>query len=159
MNHASINEFATSTISYGGFMRPARWKFFAQLLAGIIFGLLAFAPLEAVASETESDGHTWPTKVVTIEQMRALTPFALKVRGVIAKGRVTGPAVLRVHVGADGKVVRVVLLNSSGNPDLDEASLHAMRPMAFKPFVSDGTAMEVTLMVPVHIPASLGRSE
>ncbi len=113
----------------------------------------------AQTSDAAPDGDTWPARIVTVEQMRALTPFSLKVRTLIAKGKVTGPAVLRVHVGTDGKVVRAVLFKSSGNPDLDEAALHAMRPMVFSPFVADGPAIDVTLLVPVHVPARFGRSE
>ena len=130
-----------------------------QLLLGLIFGLVLLGSCEVMASEAEADSYAWPSRVVPIEQMRALTPFSLKVRTLIAKGKVTGPAVLRVHVGADGKVARVVLIKSSGNPDLDEAALHAMRPMVFSPFAADGPAIDVTLLVPVHVPARFGRSE
>jgi TonB family protein len=139
-------------------------RFFDLLFAGrcialAVSGLFFLSCAMAQTSDSASDGDTWPAHVVTLEQMRPLTPYTLKVRRLVAKGRVTGPAVLRVHVGSDGKVVRVSLLNSSGNPDLDEASLHAMRPMAFKPVLSDGVAIEVSMLVPVHVPARLGRSE
>lgn len=100
----------------------------------------------------------WPSTVVTMEQLTPLTRFSLQVPGVVAKGQVIGPAVVRAHLGADGAVGRVALLSSSGNPDLDEASMHAMRAMRFEPVTADGVATEATLVVPVHVPPRLGRS-
>lgn len=102
--------------------------------------------------------ESWPERVVKFEDLRPLTPFQLQVRGIVAKGRVTGPTVLKVHVRADGTIARAVSLQTCGNPDLDEAALHAMRVMKFDPYQSGAGAEAVTLVVPVHIPVRLGRS-
>lgn len=110
----------------------------------------------SAASATEI-AHDWPSKVVKIEELRALTPFELKAPALVAKGEVRGPSLLRVHVAANGSVDRIHLLASCGNADLDEASIHAMREMKFIPFIVDTTPTAVTLLVPVHVPRRLGR--
>ncbi|WP_180126797.1 TonB family protein [Rhodoferax sp. BLA1] len=106
----------------------------------------------------DSAGPAWPTTVVKFEDLRPLTHFKLQVPGLVAKGRVTGPAILQAHINSEGLVTRTALLASCGNPDLDEASLHAMRVMQFQPYTLDGAPSEVTLVVPIHVPARLGRS-
>lgn len=111
----------------------------------------------AKAGDSKPDA-SWPETLVKFEDLRPLTAFELVVPGVVATGRVTGPAVLKVHLSAEGGVVRIALLESCGNPDLDEAAIHAMRVMRFKPYTFGGTATAVTLLVPVHVPVRLGRA-
>jgi TonB family protein len=115
-----------------------------------------FLGVNAASAETAVSG--WPETVVALEELRPLTPFELRVAGLVTKGRVLGPATLRVHVNAAGTVARAVLLESCGNADLDEAALLAMRRMRFKPYTYGGNPTEVTLVVPVHVPKRLGRS-
>lgn len=120
--------------------------------------VLSFTSLSCTAAAAESAGPAWPTAVVKFEDLRPLTHFKLQVPGLVAKGRVTGPAILQAHINAEGTVAKTALLASCGNPDLDEASLHAMRVMQFQPYTLDGAPSEVTLVVPIHVPARLGRS-
>jgi len=120
--------------------------------------VLSFTSLSCTAAAADSAGPAWPTAVVKFEDLRPLTHFKLQVPGLVAKGRVTGPAILQAHINAEGTVAKTALLASCGNPDLDEASLHAMRVMQFQPYTLDGTPSEVTLVVPIHVPARLGRS-
>ncbi|MBT3068315.1 energy transducer TonB [Rhodoferax sp. U11-2br] len=119
---------------------------------------LSLTGLSCPAAAAESAGPAWPTAVVKFEDLRPLTHFKLQVPGLVAKGRVTGPAILQAHINAEGTVAKTALLASCGNPDLDEASLHAMRAMQFQPYTLDGAPIEVTLVVPIHVPARLGRS-
>lgn len=117
------------------------------------------APASAApAAPAPDSSSTWPATVVGFEQLEPVTRFQLQVRGVVAKGAVTGPTVVRALVDAQGRVQRVVLHTSCGNGDLDEAVLHAMRDMAFKPHMAGGQAVPVTLLAPVHVPKRLGRS-
>ncbi len=118
----------------------------------------SFASLSCTAAAAESAGPAWPTAVVKFEDLHPLTHFKLQVPGLVAKGRVTGPAILQADINAEGLVSRTALLASCGNPDLDEASLHAMRVMQFQPYSLDGAPSEVTLVAPIHVPARLGRS-
>ena len=110
----------------------------------------------ASASEIAQD---WPSKVVKIEELHALTPFEFKAPALVAKGEVRGPSILRVYVAENGSVARISLLASCGNADLDEASIHAMREMKFNPFLVNSTPTAVTLLVPVHVPKRFGRKE
>lgn len=119
-----------------------------RLRAGVFLALLLSAGLAAGA---ESD---WPERVVTIEEMAPLTPMRFAVPRIRAEGEVRKPAILRVHVDARGDVRRAVLLESCGSPTHDEAALHAMRSMRFKPKTIDGVATDVTLVVPLHMPLS-----
>lgn len=120
--------------------------------------VLSLAGVSCPVTAAETAGADWPTAVVKFEDLRPVTHFKLQVPGLVSQGRVTGPAILQAHINAEGAVARTVLLASCGNPDLDEASLHAMRVMQFQPYILDGTPSEVTLVVPIHVPARLGRS-
>jgi len=128
-----------------------------QLLVGatLALGLLG-TPARVSATDAAEPG--WPATIVKLEELQPLTDYVLRAPGGVNKGRVTGPAILRVHVTAEGHVARMGLLESSGNASLDEASMHAMRDMRFKPYTFGGVPQEVTLLVPVHVPARLGRT-
>jgi TonB family protein len=127
-------------------MRPAA---FAMLLA-----VLTWAPAVTHASPDE-----WPSKIVKLEELHALTKFELRVPGIVVKGRISGPSVIKAHVAADGSVMRTALLSSCGNADLDEASLHAMSDMRFEPYVEDNGPVDVSLVLPIHVPKRLGRRD
>jgi TonB family protein len=114
--------------------------------------------LAGPARAAEGAEPAWPGKVVKIEQLRPLNSVTLKVPGLVVKGGVKGPAVLRVHVNEAGKVVKTALLESCGNADLDEAAMHAARDMVFKPYTVAGVPTEVTLLLPMHVPKRFGRT-
>ena len=128
---------------------------------GILQGVLAicltftFFTSPCAAEEPRSE---WPERVVTVEEMRPAGPLHMKFPKLVVKGGVRGPATLRVHVDATGAVIRVVLLESCGNADLDESAIHAMNEMKFSPYMLNAVPTEVSLVVPVHIPKNLGRS-
>jgi len=130
---------------------------FKKLLVSLATAL-SLTGLSCPAAAAESAEPAWPTAVVKFEDLSPLTHFKLLVPGLVAKGQVTGPAILQAHISAEGMVTRTALLASCGNPDLDEASLHAMRVMQFQPYTLDGAPSEVTLVVPIHVPTRLGRS-
>lgn len=119
---------------------------------------LGLVSASCLVSAEESAQPAWPATIVKFEDLSPLTDFQLRVPGLVRKGRVIGPAILRAHITAAGTVARVALLESCGNPDLDEASMHAMRVMQFKPSALGGVPTEVTLVVPVHVPPRYGRS-
>ncbi len=48
----------------------------------------------------------WPMRTVVIEEMKMLSQIRISVPKIRTKGAVVGPALLRAHVDADGKVVR-----------------------------------------------------
>jgi len=114
--------------------------------------------LASLAYAAEQSPSAWPDRIVTMEELHRLTAFSLKVPGVVVKGGVRGPSILRVHVDTSGAVVKAVLLESCGNADLDEAAIHGMRAMKFRPYTVGGTVTEVSLVVPIHVPKQLGRT-
>ncbi len=132
-------------------------RVFFRHIAVVLVALLSL-PLQVNAS-AESTVSDWPEKLVVLEQLEPLTRYQFKVRGNVGRGKVTGPAILRVHVDPTGAVVRAVLHASCGNPDLDEAALHGMSAMLFKPYMAEGAPIPVTLVAPIHVPKRLGRSD
>lgn len=130
----------------------------AEAAASAATNPTAATPTAATPTAATPAPSTWPDPVVSIDQMEALNGFQLQVRGIVAKGAVTGPTVVRVLVDAQGRVQRAVLHKSCGNGDLDEAVLHGMRDMVFKPYQVAGSAVPVTVLAPVHVPKRLGRS-
>jgi protein TonB len=55
---------------------------------------------------------------------------------------VEGVVKVRVHIDADGHVLEVELLESSGSRGLDEAALEAVEGWTFEPALKDGTAVD-----------------
>lgn len=123
-----------------------------------VVSALVLASASHLVIAQESLQLLWPAIIVKLEDLRPLSDFTLRVPDVVSKGRVTGPAILRAHITTEGSVAKVALLESCGNGDLDEASMHAMRAMQFKPHTFDGIPTEVTLIAPVHVPSRWGRS-
>ena len=129
---------------------------FRPLFIAMTFSFLAGAFCSVNARDSEA--ANWPETIVVFENLRPVTPFKLHIPGIVAKGHVNGPTVLRAHITAEGTVSKVGLMESCENPDLDEAAIHAMRVMKFRPYTFGGTPIAVTLVLPVHIPKNLGRS-
>ena len=119
-------------------------------------GLLAM--YLSAPSRAAEPAYEWPARVVTIEEMHPTSALRIRFAKLVVKGGVHGPATLRAHVDAAGAVARVVLLESCGNADLDEAAIRAMSEMKFSPYTLNGVPVEVSLVVPVHVPKNLGRS-
>ncbi len=125
---------------------------YRNILMGLALGLVG------LAHAAEEPPSTWPDKLVAYEDLRALTPFRMKVPGVVVHGGVRGPSTLRVHVDPQGAVVKALLLQSCGNADLDSAAVRGMQEMKFSPYRSEGVPVDVSLVVPIHVPKQLGRS-
>jgi TonB family protein len=116
--------------------------------------------LAGAASSTETvQRPDWPDTVVSIESLRTLTPFKLTAPRLVTRGTVRGPSIVRAHVDSGGAVLKVMLVESCGNPDLDEAVLRSLRAVRFAPYTHGGVPTEVSLVVPVHVPKHLGRSD
>ena len=66
---------------------------------------------------------------------------------------IEGTTLLSVFVGADGRVVDVVVKQSAGHPDLDRAASTAVRRWRFEPARrgTDAVAMWVELPVEFHL--------
>lgn len=115
--------------------------------------IAAFVLAGALAS-CASTSAPWPERVVRAEDMPALTRMPVRIpyntREVESGGGST--VVLRVHVDAQGQSRRAVVYQSSGIAEMDEAALKAVRDARFRPYVRDGAAEDVTLLLPMHFP-------
>jgi TonB family protein len=118
----------------------------AMKLAPVL--LLAFCLVHGPVSAE----YAWPERVVKIEEMQPLAPIHIEVSRIRPRGVVRGPSVLRVHVNAQGLVQRAVLMQSCGSPAFDEAALHSIRGVTFKPYQLEEMAVDVTLVLPLHFP-------
>ena len=113
------------------------------------FAVASVLIVAASFSAAESD---WPQTVVSIEEMKILTPLHIRVPALRERGEVKGPAILKVHINTDGGVERVTIFETCGSPAHDEAALHAVRNARFAPKVLNGQPQEVTLVLPLHLP-------
>ena len=109
------------------------------------------------ASASDLKNSDWPSINVKIEELTRRNNFVLEVPGIVVKGKVSGPTILRVHIDATGTPIRTQLVDTCGSHDLDIAAMDAMRKMRFEPSTSDGQPVPVTLIVPIHIPKKFGR--
>lgn len=113
---------------------------------------LALAAALVGCATTDAE-HPWPAKVVGVNEMQPTRPIqtSLMVRRMEASPAAT--VGLRVHVDAQGQVLRAAVLESGGSLAMDGAALAAMRKMTFVPYRENGAPMAVTVMVPLHFPA------
>jgi protein TonB len=58
-----------------------------------------------------------------------------------ARRREEGEVVLALHIDAQGKVVRVEILHSSGSPRLDQAAQRQLGTWHYRPAIKDGVAV------------------
>jgi protein TonB len=57
---------------------------------------------------------------------------------------------LRVHVASDGRVADVVVQESAGHPDLDQAAVDAVRRWRFEPARRGTEAVAMWVLLPVE---------
>lgn len=112
--------------------------------------LIAMLPLAGAATGAD---EPWPERVARVEDMPTLPPYVtIEVPGSRPRGEISRPVVLRLHVDAQGVVRRAVLLEGSGSPGHDLATLQALRRQRFQPYLVDGEPVDVTLVLPIHLP-------
>ena len=65
--------------------------------------------------------------------------------------RLTGTVLLQVLVGVDGRPLEVIVAQSSGHRDLDEAArAQVLKRWSFQPATRDGQAVQAIGMVPIE---------
>lgn len=117
-----------------------------------LIALLSFTMCSLASAQ-----YAWPVSVVSIEEMKMLSPFTISVPRSRPKGEVMGPSVVRAHIDIEGRVRHVALLESCGSPAHDEAAMLAIRNVTFRPKQIGGVPAEVSLVVPLHLPISKHR--
>lgn len=101
---------------------------------------------------TLAEPLAWPERITRIEDMPLQTRLHLSIPSIRVKGDVQRELIVKLLVDERGAVARGTVLQSCGNTDVDEAVLHALREARFQPFVEDGVAQAVSLVMPLHLP-------
>lgn len=105
----------------------------------------ASMPSENVESAKESQRETAQVDVPPQPRaaFRPVYPRSCRQR------REEGVVTLSISVTAEGEVESVVVVESSGYPELDKAAVSAARRAGFSPAVRDGRAVPGTVQVPI----------
>ena len=94
----------------------------------------------------------WPTRTVAIDAMQPVAPLALPpIYYRRSEGVPRGSVLLRLLVDEEGRVQRVALMQSSGQPNLDQAAITAAQRASFAPYLIDGQALAVSVLAPIHL--------
>ena len=130
----------------------------------VVRGLLAAAVAVLVGCASGPPEAEWPEQLVSIDDMRATSPWVAKVplpaKDLVRDRSRNSTVVLHVHVAADGTVQRARVAQTSANAELDEAALVSARalrlrvtnelgvaPLSLRAMTAtgpDGTAVTVT---------------
>jgi protein TonB len=62
----------------------------------------------------------------------------------------TGTVMLRVLIGEKGNAEQVIVHKTSGSTNLDEAGRQAVLRALYKPFIEDGKAVPVYVLIPIN---------
>jgi TonB family protein len=110
--------------------------------------LAALALLLAACASTPEEA--WPEREVSIFQMRLREPFPLVYNYRLMDGPPKGRLILRLHVDTAGDVRGVRLIQSSGQPNLDEGAMQSVWKASFHPWRVDGQAVPVSVVLPLQ---------
>ncbi len=88
-----------------------------------------------------------PSIITQAQVLKAVAArYPQRAREFGAEGRV----VIRVTIGANGKVAKAEIASSFGNADCDDAALEAAKKFEFKPATKDGQPIEGTALLPFN---------
>lgn len=116
-----------------------------------LLSLLLGAALGLSGCATSTAQRTWPSTVVTIEQVKVAEPLRLSVGYRFVKGVPLGTTLLHLYVSEQGRVKDVKVVKSSGHANLDEGIINSAWDATFHPYIKDGQPIEVTLVMQVHL--------
>jgi protein TonB len=119
------------------------------LLLGVVSSL---APRPAEAAKEEMP--TFEMEEVTVTDTKISKPVLVQevkpeYPMVARKAGVQGTCLFKIQVLADGTVGEVQLLQSAGDPTLDEAAQKAVKQWKFKPGLSGSKPITVWMTVPI----------
>lgn len=113
----------------------------------------AVALLLSVSATIAGADEAWPERVVPIDKMTLTAPLKVSVPTPRAIDRSKSSSlILHIFVDEQGVPLHQRIEKSSGNPNLDEAVLHAGRVARFKPYSESGEVVPVTVVAPMHFP-------
>lgn len=114
---------------------------------------IALPALGLSACATPSGNNDWPLTVVGIDQLKPIERMKASMWLSHTEKFPSGTTSLQVHIDELGRVRQVRIFESSGNGELDEAAIKAMRASRFMPYLQNGQAVAVTAMAPMHFGA------
>jgi protein TonB len=88
-------------------------------------------------------------RTVSVSEISFLAPPQLDYPLASRRAREQGQARVRVLVDAQGRPQQMELLRSTGFARLDEAALAAVRATRFKPYMENGVAQAVRVVMPL----------
>ena len=118
----------------------------------VLAALLAFF---GVVLPTHASDDPYPDRAVRIEELKlesSRTPLKLP-RRITQKTKDFRTVVAVGHVSKSGAVIRSKLEQSSGVEQFDRTAVRWMLSLKFAPFLVDGEPTEVSLILPMRIPA------
>ncbi|EEF25508.1 Protein tonB, putative [Ricinus communis] len=105
------------------------------------------APSTAQAAPPAPPLPSTPKTVSGVEYVRAPQPVYPSIARRMGE---TGTVMLRVLIGEKGNAEQVTVQKSSGSANLDEAGRQAVLRALYKPYVEDGKAVPVYVLVPIN---------
>ncbi|MEO7773117.1 MAG: TonB family protein [Steroidobacteraceae bacterium] len=85
-----------------------------------------------------------------VDSVDYLTPPAPRYPVAAKRARVQGVVMLRVVVDVYGRPAQILVEQSSGNMDLDEAARRAVMDALFRPYQINGVARAATVLIPIE---------
>ncbi|QJD90201.1 energy transducer TonB [Duganella dendranthematis] len=105
------------------------------------------APTTAQVAPPAPPAPSTPKTVSGVEYVRAPSPVYPSMSRRMGE---TGTVMLRVLIGEKGNAEQVTVQKSSGSSNLDEAGRQAVLRALYKPFIEDGKAVPVYVLVPIN---------
>ncbi|MCZ2496109.1 TonB family protein [Xylophilus sp. Kf1] len=111
--------------------------------------------LVASACATPPQAETAEARLVPADRLRPIGRVRAQVNlRDFQKSVAGGTTVLRLSIGADGKVDDIRIAESSGNASVDSAAARSLVGAAFVPYLDHGVSVPVTTLMPVRLPSS-----
>jgi protein TonB len=109
---------------------------------------ITVATIEQPATVVPTSAHEGPPRAITPADY--LRPPATQYPPLAKKHRQQGLVVLRVMIGLDGRAMDIQIEHSSGFALLDRAARDAVREALFRPYVENGVAHNIQVLVPIE---------
>jgi TonB family protein len=144
---ASADGKATTCLSSGEIVREN-----SQVATGMALGTAEASATAASPAKTSGSGKGTPARVrvssgvaqsLLVSSVPPVYPVEAK------KARQQGSVGLHVVIGTDGNVKSVDVLHSAG-PSLDQAAMDSLRQWKYRPYLLNGTPVEVDTQITVN---------
>lgn len=107
--------------------------------------------LVLLAACATQPAQEWPADVVSFDRMVLAGPVGLTISRKFGQDLPRGVVGLKLWVDEQGRVRKVVQLESSGHENLDAAAAQSALGLRFKPWLRDGQPAPVTVLMPYRM--------